>query len=84
MSDNPYAAIQADYLESVDRWFGTLQALDSELGDRLISTFGSRHAAIHWLMSSQVDGNQPIVLLAIGRRSEVIEALFRFEHGVYT
>ena len=80
MNEYPYASIHADYIIDADRCFDRLQTLDHELCEHLIAAFGSRYTALAWLMTQPLADDLPIRLLTAGRRSEVLDALSRFEH----
>lgn len=84
MSDLEYNRIYAQYVSAVDQCFERVQALDEELCERLIATFGSRHASVVWLTTYKATDEVPIVLLLNGHRAQVIDALGRLEHCVYS
>lgn len=66
--------------------FATLETMDPEVATRILDMLGERLNAAQWIVRPVpgLGGMTPVQALAEGRRQDLLDLLFRVEHGLFS
>ncbi|MBI3897508.1 MAG: DUF2384 domain-containing protein [Gammaproteobacteria bacterium] len=70
-----------------ERVLADLEMLDPEIVNHAVSVLGDRHRAARWFATPKrvmPNGESPLRAVARGRRNNVLQALGRIDHGIFS